>query len=97
MDRLTLPISLQHQHTRTFGIGRVIFNHYRVRDSRQDILDKNVIGCQFVVAVIGDTDLSASDCLEIPALSTACFYKPPPLNELMQMGWGYRLHPQDDY
>lgn len=57
MHWLALSILLQDEDTGSFRIGRVIFNDDGVADSRENILDKNGIGCKFIIPVVGHHNL----------------------------------------
>ncbi|OLE31343.1 MAG: hypothetical protein AUI36_29720 [Cyanobacteria bacterium 13_1_40CM_2_61_4] len=54
MDRLTLSISLEYEHTGAFVIRWVIFNDYSINNSSHDIVDENVIVCQLVITMVRD-------------------------------------------
>ncbi len=61
MDGLATVIALQDQHARPLVIGRILFNHYSPSDSSDNIPDQDTIGSQFIIAMLGDHDLSLCD------------------------------------
>jgi hypothetical protein len=52
MHWLALAILLQDEDTGAFGIGRILFHHDGVADSRENILHRDTIGCEFIIPVV---------------------------------------------
>jgi hypothetical protein len=57
MHRLTVLVLLQDEYTRSLIIRRVIFDHGGLTDPQEHIMHKNVIGCEFIIAMVGYDDL----------------------------------------
>lgn len=60
MDGIPLSILLQHQHTGTLGVIRILFDHYPGRQTGQQIANKDSIIGQSVISMSGDTHLILS-------------------------------------
>jgi len=61
MDGFAVVIPLQDEDTRPLVIGRVLFDHGALADSREDLPDQDTICSQFLIAVVRDQDLLPCD------------------------------------
>ncbi len=61
MNRSTIPVFLQDQHAWTLWVFRIIFYNDGICDPLYDISHKNLICGQFIITMIGYSDLSAFD------------------------------------
>ena len=61
MEWLALVIQLKYQHARSFGISRVIFHYNSVLDTIYDVPRQYVVIRHFVVAMIGNLDISTTN------------------------------------
>jgi hypothetical protein len=61
MDGLILSVPLKYKHTRTFVVNRVILHDDCGSEAGQDVVDKKIVVCQFVVPMIRDLHLPSGD------------------------------------
>jgi len=48
VDRLPLPIVLQDKYAWSFVVRWIIFDHHSLVDTRYNIINENIVFCQFV-------------------------------------------------
>jgi hypothetical protein len=53
MNWFAMLIFLQHQHTRAFGVIRVVFNDHGLRNTCQNFADEDMIISKFVISMSG--------------------------------------------
>jgi hypothetical protein len=58
MERPARTVLLQSKHARPFGCQRIILHDRCLFQPSQDVAEQYIIGCQFVVPMVGDANIT---------------------------------------
>ncbi len=51
---------LQYQHARTLVVGWIIFDNHGFADSDHEVVNEDIVICEFVISMIRDLNLATS-------------------------------------